>query len=206
MKLLVILLAVLGTVVARTEGYVGSNQQRKSAADLELAKKGDREALQYFACQSMTANVLEMEALMSTDLDQIGGDFAVEVYRQLLDSDQRFLPQIKKLRKNPAEDALPRLPSITVLYHLPKLLPEAGISDSKLLELLNHEVDPNQDFGLRAKWRAWIDTHKAEVQKLKAGPITLRVTCSCPLTCSSHGAAICRLRSIRYDAWLNCSR
>jgi hypothetical protein len=174
LKPLVILLAVLGTVVARTEGYIGSSQQRKNATDLDLAKTGDRQALQYFACQSMTANVLEMEPLMRTDLDQIGGDFAVEVYRQLLDSDQRFIPQIKKLRKNPAEDALPRLPSITVLYHLPILLPEAEISDSKLLDLLNHEVDPDQDFGLRGKWRAWIDTHKTEVQKLK--PSTTGIT------------------------------
>ena len=164
MKFVCLLLAMLGTIVGQMEEHAVPSQRDKAAARLELAKAGNPEALQYFACQSLTTNVLQMENLMHTDLDQIGGDFTIEIYRQLLDSDQRFLPQIEKLRKDPAEDALPRLPSISVLFHLPKLLPAAGIPTTPLLD---HEVNPNQDFGLRARWRTWIDAHKADIQKLQ---------------------------------------
>jgi hypothetical protein len=155
---------MLGSMASQTEQHAVPSHLDGSATRLQLAKKGDREALQSFACQSLTTDVSQMENLMRADLDQIGGDFTIQIYRQLLDSDQKFLPQIERLRKDPAEDALPRLPSILVLFRLPKLLPAAGIPTSPLLD---YEVDPNQDFGLRAKWRAWIDAHKSEIQNLQ---------------------------------------
>ena len=57
-----------------------------------------------------------------------------------------------------------RPPSILVLSELPKLLPEAGIPRDPLLD---YQANPNEDLGLRAKWRAWIDAHKTEIQKLE---------------------------------------
>jgi hypothetical protein len=122
MKFVCLLLAILGTTINQTEPHALPSQQDKSATRLRLAETGDHEALQYFACQSLTTNVLQMENLMRTDLDQIGGDFAIEIYRRILDSDDIFLPQIEKSRKDPAQDALPRFPSILVLFRLPKLL------------------------------------------------------------------------------------
>jgi hypothetical protein len=159
-SLLLIMTALLGTLDAQTT----SQQQHQDATRLSLAQAGDHEALQYFACRTLTNNVFQIENLMRTDLDSIGGDFAIETYRQLLDSDSRFLPQIKKMRRKRTEDALPRLPSISVLFRLPKLLPGAGIPPSPLLD---YETDPNQDFGLREKWRTWIDSHQAQIKELK---------------------------------------
>lgn len=163
MKFILLLLTMLGPAIAQTGQAPVTTPQDKSPSRLALARMGNREALQYFACRSLTDNLFEMENLMRKSLDSIGGDFAIEIYRQLLDSDERFLPQIREMRRNPAEDALPRLPGISVLFHLSRLLPDAGIPSSPLLD---HEVDPNQDFGLRAKWRTWLDAHKEEIQKL----------------------------------------
>ena len=77
MKLVYLLLAILGTIASQTEQHAIPSQQDKGATRLQLAKTGDREALQYFACQSLTTNVLQMENMMRTDLDPIGGDFTI---------------------------------------------------------------------------------------------------------------------------------
>jgi HEAT repeat protein len=68
----------------------------RNAARSALAKLGDRKALQYFACRSLTSDVDKMQLLMQSELDYIGGGFTIEIYRQLLNSDSRFLPEIKR--------------------------------------------------------------------------------------------------------------
>ena len=54
MKLVYLLLAILGTIASQTEQHAIPSQRDKGATRLQLAKTGDREALQYFACQSLT--------------------------------------------------------------------------------------------------------------------------------------------------------
>ncbi len=163
MKLAILLLAITYPAVTQNYERAAQTTQDKDVAHLTLAKHGDHDALQHFACRALTSNMFDLEKLM-TDFDQIGGDFTVQVYRRLLDSDQRFRPEIDRIRKERGQDAVPKLPSISVLFHLPKILPGAHISAPEQLE---YEVNPNQDLGFRAKWRNWIDSHSSELQKLK---------------------------------------
>ena len=159
-----------GTAFGQQGQTTPTNLPDKGQVSVASAKAGDHFALQYFACRVETANVLEMESLMQEDIDRIGGDFAITLYRRLLDSDPRFVPQLEELQKleesrkpPPMDIALPERPSIAVLSRLSTLLPDAGIPKSPLLDY----ALPYEDFGLRAKWRAWIDSHEAEIRKLK---------------------------------------
>jgi hypothetical protein len=161
MRLALLILTTLCTAFAQG-GQRAATTQTNGPNHLVLAKAGDREALQYYACRSMTHRVQEIESLMRTDLDEIGGGFTVTIYRELLDSDSRFRRDLARLNKG--SDAPMRPPSIIVLSKLSRILPEAGIAPDPRLD---YEPDPNQDFGLRAKWRAWIDSHQTEIQKLK---------------------------------------
>src|SRR5581483_3694928 len=53
---------------------------------LALARLGDRESLQYFACRSLTDDIDSMQLLLRDEFDHIGGAFTVEVYRRLFES------------------------------------------------------------------------------------------------------------------------
>jgi hypothetical protein len=64
----------------------------KFAARLALARMGDVEVLQYYACRSLTVDVSQVEDLMRQDLDYIGGGFTIEIYRRLLDSESKLHP------------------------------------------------------------------------------------------------------------------
>jgi hypothetical protein len=90
----------------------------KFAARLALARMGDVEVLQYYACRSLTVDVSQVEDLMRQDLDYIGGGFTIEIYRRLLDSDPKFIPQIEgamgETRKH-GGDSWPQLPSSLAL-------------------------------------------------------------------------------------------
>jgi hypothetical protein len=120
---------------------------------LPLAKLGDREALQYFACRGLDDASVQ-------DMDRIGGEFEIEVYRHLLDSDEAFLANIPKKDKD--SDALITLPSSTVLFLLPKLLPNAKIPSPARLD-----VQAGKDGEFKSRWRAWIDSHESELRQLK---------------------------------------
>jgi hypothetical protein len=128
-------------------GYAG-----KMSARIYLAKMGDREALQYFACRVL--NNMSVE-----DLDQIGGGFEIALYRKLLDSDQTFFSRNPNMGN--ASDALITPPSSRVLFLLPKLLPSAGIASPAPLD-----VQAGKDGAFKAKWREWIDSHNSELQQL----------------------------------------
>ena len=135
-----------------------------------LAKMGDRESLQYYACRSLTDDILQIEDLTRQELDGIGGDFTVEVYRRLLDSDPRFRPQleriIEQMRKS-GGDSWPQLPSVYVIPRLSKLLPDAPIPALQPLDIQAH---PGVEEEFKSKWRMWIDSHQAELEKLKPSP------------------------------------
>lgn len=51
----------------------------KVGARLALARRGDHEALQFYACKSLTDKVDVMDDLLREDLPSIGGEFTVEV-------------------------------------------------------------------------------------------------------------------------------
>jgi len=142
--------------------------QAKGAIRLRLARLGDHDSLQFFACQSLT-DAGGSFVFMQDVLDYIRGEFAVTVYRRLLDSDERFKPPLEEAMKKCAADkksmdCVPsRLPSISALYELPKLLPEASIPVTATLG----QRFGNEDDGLKAKWRTWIDGHQSELEKLQ---------------------------------------
>jgi hypothetical protein len=134
--------------------YVAKREVR-----LALAKLGERESLQYFACRSLNGSVRKIEVLIDEDLDYIGGEFTIEIYRQLLDSDQRFLPDMDRTDRK--SDALLRLPSSTAMLKLSKLVPDAEIPNPSRLA-----VQAGRDSDTKKKWSTWIDEHKAGLQKL----------------------------------------
>jgi hypothetical protein len=139
----------------------------KFAARLALARMGDVEVLQYYACRSLTVDVSQVEDLMRQDLDYIGGGFTIEIYRGLLDSDPKFIPQIEgameETRKH-GGDSWPQLPSRLALLRLHKLVSDSPIPDVSPLQL---QANPQATEEAKARWRSWIDTHQSELNKLK---------------------------------------
>ena len=125
-----------------------------------LAKRGDREALQFYACKSRTDRAEVMGALLKEDLQRIGGDFAVEIYRRLLDdADQRF-----PIHDDPSSDMLLTPFSDSVPSSLRKLLPDAPIPT---LTPLQFQANSEARERVKSLWRLWIDTHQAELQQMK---------------------------------------
>src|SRR5258707_1673975 len=131
----------------------------KFSVRLKLARMGDTESLQYFACLSLTDDVDKMQLLLRDDYDHIVGAFTVQIYRQLLDSDPRFLAFVKRHRKHRYSDVIVRLPSAMVLQYLPKLLPYAKIPKPFF-------DDPSED-NTKLKWRSWIDEYRNEIQHMQ---------------------------------------
>lgn len=128
-----------------------------------LAKLGHRDSLQYVACDCLTGNVHEMPELIKDDLDYVGGQFAIAVYRRLLDSDNHFQPQIDDAMKQ-GGDSWPALPSHLVLVKLHTLMPSAPIPETTVLD---EQAHPERIEGLKSTWRSWIDDHQPELSKLK---------------------------------------
>lgn len=171
----------------------------KREVRLALAKAGDVEALQYFACRSMTGSVQQIEDLIKEDLNYIGGEFTVRIYRQLLDSDQRFLPDMD--RTNNHSDTLLRFPGSTALLMLAKLLPSATIPKPSPLM-----TQAGNDHDIRAKWADWIDGHEGDLHKFKPSADNISFESS---YCSDYdiSAAIDRtLRMLSGEDATNCGR
>jgi hypothetical protein len=143
------------------------NYAGTSSVRLALARMGDREVLQHYACLGLMEDLSHVDELMREDLDHIGGHFTIEVYRHLLDSDARFLPQVDRIMKQTREhggDVLPTLPSTSVLLRLPKLVPDAPIPRLSPMEI---QASPGKSKESKAQWRAWIDSHQRELKKLR---------------------------------------
>lgn len=141
-----------------------SYQARESAVKA-LAKLGDYKARQYFACRTMTDDLMSTRLLVNYDLAYIGGGFAVEAYRQLLDSDARYRAEIDHdIAVNPMIyfDMILTLPSNWVLLELPKLVPESPVPRSNKPFFLGLPDEP-----LKTQWKAWLDEHKSDIQKLE---------------------------------------
>ena len=132
----------------------------KREVRLALAKLGERESRQYIACRSLTTSQSQIENLINEDLDYIGGDFTIEIYRQLLDSDERFAADMDRTDRN--SDALLTFPSSTAMLRLSKLIPDAEIPNPSPLA-----VQAGKDRNIKIRWAAWIDEHKEELQELK---------------------------------------
>ena len=94
MRLALFLLA-LATALAQGEQNAVPTPRIKSSDRRVLAKAGDRDALQYYACRSVTGRAQWLESLMRADLKEIGGGFMVTIYRQLLDSDARSVATLR---------------------------------------------------------------------------------------------------------------
>jgi len=164
---------------------------------LALAKLGERESLQYFACRSLTGSVYKIEDLISKDLDYIGGEFTIEIYQQLLDSDQRFLPDMD--RTDRSSDALLTLPSSTAMLRLSKLIPDAQIPNPPRLA-----VQAGKDSDTKRKWASWIDEHKGELQKLEPTAEGIVFDSGYCSDFTNAAAMDRRLRTIAGDAATNC--
>jgi len=136
----------------------------RSSARLILARMGDQESLQYFACRSLTDDVDKMQLLLRDDFDSIGGAFTVQIYRQLLDSDARFLAYVDRNREHKYSDVTVKLPSSMVLPYLSKLLPTANIPSLPFGDW------PKEENEQKSLWRAWIDSHPNEIQQIKPTP------------------------------------
>ncbi len=135
----------------------------KRAARFVLAKRGDHEALQFYACKSTTDNVEVMQQLIKEDLASLGGEFTVEIYRRLLDSDQRFQKDFKRVQEGCSDCILTPL-SNSVPAALQKLLPDATIPSLTPLQI---QANSQAMEVTKSMWRSWIDTHQAELNQMQ---------------------------------------
>jgi hypothetical protein len=135
----------------------------KVGARLALAKRGDHEALQFYACKSLTGSIEAVGDLLSEDLRDLGGEFTVEIYRRLLDSDQRFQADMRRIQNDNSDYLMTPL-SDTVPSMLHRLLPDAPIPSFSPLQL---QANPEARERIKAMWRAWIDGHQAELKQMR---------------------------------------
>jgi hypothetical protein len=135
-----------------------SDYAARSSARLRLARLGDQQALQYYACLSLTDDIDRMQLLIRGGFNFIGGAFAIGIYRQLLDADPRFLRFVKRSPKGKYSDVIVTFPSTRVLSYLPRLLPQAQIPAP-------YPDSPKED-DFKNRWREYIDTHQAEIQQM----------------------------------------
>ena len=169
----------------------------KREVRVALAKAGDRQALQYFACRSMSDSVEGIEALIKDDLDYIGGGFAVQIYRQLLDSDQRFLPDMDRTDRN--SDALLRFPGSTAVLMLGKLFPSVVIPKPSPLM-----TQAGNDHDIRAKWADWIDQREDEIRKIQPNADGISFESSYCSHYDVFAALDRRLRTLSGEGATNC--
>jgi hypothetical protein len=134
-----------------------------AGARLLLAKRGDPEALQFYACRSLTDKLDVLWELTRSDLPQIGGEFTVEIYRQLLDSDQRFRADFDRVQSENSDMLMLPL-SDGVLPALQKLAPGAPIPSLTPLQL---QVNREAMERIKSMWRSWIDSHPPELMQMK---------------------------------------
>src|SRR5579871_5415024 len=139
------------------------NYGAKSTVRLFLAKMGDQETLQYFACRALTTSLLNVREVVEKDLNHIGGEFTVQVYRRWLDSDAESRPKAQELMKS--EDSTPLIPSAWALIKLPSLVPSADLPKPTGAQIQPIPMGGSEE--LKAKWRDWIDSHEQELQKLE---------------------------------------
>jgi len=128
-----------------------------------LAKRGDRNALHFFACRSVTNSIEVIDELLRSDLPKIGGDFAVMIYRQLLDSDTRLQAAFTRAQANCSDCPLTRI-SDQIPSKLHDLLPDAPIP---YLSPLQEQMNPALRQDVKSQWRSWIDSHRADLMQLK---------------------------------------
>jgi hypothetical protein len=128
-----------------------------------LATRGDPEALQFYACRSLTNNLEVMEELLRWDFPRIGGEFEIEVYRQLLDSDQRFHADFTK-HQDDCSDCIITPLSVGVTSMLQRLLPDAPIPP---LTPLQRQENSQAAETVKSMWKSWIDNHQAELRQMK---------------------------------------
>jgi hypothetical protein len=124
-----------------------------------LAKRGDPEALQFYACRSRSDKIEVVEELLREDLPRIGGGFAVEVYRQLLDSDQRFPSP-----RDGSSDMIVTPLSARIPSMLHQLLPDAP---DPSLTRLQVQANPEAVERVKSLWRSWIASHQTELAQMK---------------------------------------
>jgi hypothetical protein len=171
----------------------------KREVRLALAKAGDHGSLQYFACRSLSHRVRQIDGFIKKDLDYIGGDFTIQIYRQLLDSDDRFLSDMNRIHAD--SDSFLTFPGSTAVTMLSELLPNTGIPKPTPLA-----VQAGTDRDIRSRWAAWIDTHEDEIRRLM--PTTDGINFESTY-CSDYGISSAmdrRLRTLSGSAATNCGR
>jgi hypothetical protein len=164
---------------------------------LALAKLGERDAVQYFACRSLTGSVRQINDLIRGSLDYIGGDFSIEIYRQLLDSDQRFLPDMERTDRN--SDALLTFPSSVALVRLSELIPDVGIPNPSPLA-----VQAGKDGEFKKRWATWIGDHEEQLGKIAPTAEEIVFDSSYCSDFTNTAAMDRRLRMISGDGADNC--
>lgn len=135
----------------------------KVGARFLLAKRGDSEALQFYACRSTANHSDVIGELLRDDLPKIGGEFTVEIYRQLLDSDGRLQEDLDRKRRD-CSDCLLQPLSDMIPAELHKLLPDVPIASLSPFQV---QGNPKALGKSKSEWRSWIDSHQSELMRMK---------------------------------------
>lgn len=147
---------------AQRNGLAGSLmvQQEVPNVKIGLAKSEDSQQLQQFVCELYGADKQKMESMALVDLPNIGGWYAIQIYRELLSPEARVRYYRAKAKSGriSSHSSEPRIWSLT---QLPKIvpnppfgLPEPNIGNQELLRQIQ-------------SWKDWIQANETSLSKLQ---------------------------------------
>jgi hypothetical protein len=138
-------------------------QQEMSRADITLAKSGDTHLQQQFVCElygAYGADKQKMQSMALDELPNIGGWYAIQVYRELLSPGARL--RYYRAKTKPDRDAKPLSePRIWSLAKLPKIVP------NPLLNPPDPTLDNQELLRQVQLWKDWIHANETALGKLE---------------------------------------
>lgn len=128
-----------------------------SQLTLALARLGDEKRLREVYCSLYGERATVMSDITHSGLRYIGGWFAIRSSVEMLDSDKRF----RRLAANEADDVSLQTPSMSALWNLKALLPDAPIqySETKIWEAKTQKK-------YRQFWKEYVRKHEHELRKM----------------------------------------
>lgn len=127
---------------------------------IALIRSGDLHMQQQFLCELYSGDRQKMESMALVDLPNIGGWYAIQIYRELLSPEARIRYYRAKAKADqaPSRSSEPRTWSLT---QLPKIVPNPP------LNLPDPKVDNQELFRQAQLWKDWIAANESSLRELQ---------------------------------------
>lgn len=124
------------------------------------AKLGDKAEQQQFVCELLGADKQKMQSMALEELPNIGGWYAIQMYRELLSPGARI--RYYRAKTKPGQDSkLLSEPRIWSLAQLPKVVPNPP------LNLADPKLDNQELLRQVQLWKDWIHANELSLRKLE---------------------------------------